>query len=45
MQSLAELVKSLRRQTDAAEKKESYSLLLELFLSVEDGKCAGSGAT
>jgi hypothetical protein len=45
MQSLAELVKSLKRQTDAAEKKESYSLLLELFLSVEDGKCAGSGAT
>jgi hypothetical protein len=39
MQSLHELTTQLR-QSDVPDKKEIYVLLLELFLSVEDGKCA-----
>lgn len=37
--SLLELTTQLRKSTTKISKNESYSLLLELFLSIEDGKC------
>lgn len=41
MQSLEELIESLKNQAKCiAKRNECYSLILELFLSIEDGKCA-----